>query len=189
MKAWFGVLVVAAIAVVVFMLFSGESFGASSDAPLGTFDEYDAFLLEKDLRKARPDAGDLKRMLGESFAGRDDLIIWQYWDRVPGYPHFILVAAEKGGKVVAVSAQIRSGSAVYSAVGSRSLKCLAAIWQAFAGDDPNFVQKIDRDMALSDYLEATFAQDGVRGSWRKDTGTDSLLNTSAMVDKLHFRLQ
>lgn len=103
MKVLLGILAVVGLLAGVFILFSGPSFGAGSDAPLGKFDKVDEFLQEGELEKAKPGKGDVKRLLGETIASRKDLIIWKYIGRAPGYPHFILVAAEAEGKIVAIS--------------------------------------------------------------------------------------
>lgn len=190
MKAVVVILVLAVVGGGAYLLFSGgPDFGTEPAHPLGTWEKLTAYTADHELTPggavAAGEFGGFFAELDEGMREREDLNGAKYLDRVPGYPHYVLVVRDPAGKVVAVGGQFRSGLLEFSTGGSRSNVMLAKLWLAVTGAEPKFEKRMFGANAGQDYLHAEVKGSGYRALWKKE-GPDGLGLPHQTVDKVAF---
>lgn len=183
---WRAAAAAASVVVLVGCGAGGGGFGADARNPLGRQEQFDAYFKGRRLSQHPIEAESLGRLFGPKISEREGLDCQEFREQVAGSRHYATYVKDPAGKLIAVGAEFRSGAKQFSLVGSSCEVFAGRMWTSLAGAEPIFEL---RQEAAGDHMIATFQKGGVKGSWRKETGTGDFILPHAIVDRVSITLQ
>lgn len=164
----------------------GADLGASPTTPLGRLAKIEGRLAARGLTKHAIEADEVKPFLPPDLAAAEDVEITEYRGAVAGYKHAVLLL-KRGGELICVVGVFRSGSFVFSKVGTSVETFIASYWSDLSGADAEFVKKNDASLGQREYLSAEFNKGGAKGYWRKDSQDETMRTPQGVIDKVWIR--
>jgi hypothetical protein len=164
----------------------GSDFGVASGAPLGSAATIESKLAAKGLTKHDVSVDEVRPYLPPDLAADESLAIVEFRDQVANYKHAVLLV-RKGGDLQAGVCVFRSGSFVFSKVGTKAETFRATYWADVSGSSAEFKKENDRSLGMREYMFAEFKQGGAKGYWRKDSQDETMRNPQGVVDNVWVR--
>lgn len=172
MKALIALIVVAGAAAAVYFLFlGGGGFGVDAGHPLGTWEAIKASCAERDLPEAAMSEREVRSFFGDEVADREGITVVKFLGHAPRFPHFVAVARDASGKVVACGGQGASQLFTFTTMSvPPTVGFLAKYWLDVVGEEPVYRDEQFAAGAEAVRMRGDIRKGRVSGSWIKDWG-------------------